>query len=299
VSEAARAGAKPVGDDTQRRASIAAAAVAGIRRFALLPEVTLRIVDIVSKDSGDAADLHRAISTDPALCLRLLKVANSAFYGLPRPITSIDRAVVLLGGEAIRNIALAASLGRMISDGDGEFSARSLWRHSLAVAAAAQDVAKAVGSDDPGEAFLAGLLHDIGFMVQMQYDRKRLVQALTMAAAGDQPLVEIEDEIFGANHQDFGRELCRQWQLPESIGEVLWEHHEVTQPRDEPMMLAHVVRAAEGFAERCGLVFSGHAASDDFHFKSVATLGLREATLETIIGSLVEQTQELQRVLSR
>ena len=110
-------------------AAIIDSAIKGISHIATLPEITLKIIELVEDPSSTAQDLHGIISNDPALCSRILKVVNSAFYGLPRQIGSINRAIVLLGLNAVKNIAIAASLTKLFRGGDlhQNFSARDLW----------------------------------------------------------------------------------------------------------------------------------------------------------------------------
>ena len=121
---------------TQDQAAVATAVVKNISHIATLPEITLRIIELVEDPSSTAQDLHKVIANDPALCSRILKVVNSAFYGLPRQIGSINRAIVLLGLNAVKNIAIAASLTKLFRGGDlcPKFSARDLWIHSIATA---------------------------------------------------------------------------------------------------------------------------------------------------------------------
>ena len=138
-------------------------ALKGISHIATLPEITLRIIELVEDPSSTAQDLNNIISNDPALCSRILKVVNSAFYGLPRQIGSINRAIVLLGLNAVKNIAIAASLTKLFRGGDlcPHFSARKLWIHSIAVAAGSKLLCDELNLGLPDEAFLAGLARDI------------------------------------------------------------------------------------------------------------------------------------------
>src|SRR5690606_17201396 len=119
-------------------------------------------------------------------------------------VTSVERAVTVLGGQAIKTIALAASFGRLIRvhAADSTSPARDLWMHSLAVAAGARAIAEAAALADVEEVFLAGLLHDIGFIVQLQYRPEGFAALLRLRSAGEQPRLDIEDDVFGANHQD-------------------------------------------------------------------------------------------------
>jgi len=119
-------------------------AIASIGDIATLPEVTIKIIEIVEDPKSTVKDLHGVIKNDPALSVKILKVVNSAFYGLPGHVASVDRAIILLGLSAVKNISIAASIarlfkGRRISE---QFSAGDLWRHSVGVAVAARALAK-------------------------------------------------------------------------------------------------------------------------------------------------------------
>src|SRR5437016_10740336 len=127
-----------------------------VSSIATLPEITAKIIATVEDPKSTPAHLHKIVAHDPALVTRILKVVNSAFYGLPGQIASIERAIVLLGLNAIKNIAVAASLGQLfrgvkLCEG---FSARDLWLHCVGVGVAARDLAKAMHMPLADEAFL-------------------------------------------------------------------------------------------------------------------------------------------------
>ncbi|MBK7406500.1 MAG: HDOD domain-containing protein [Phycisphaerales bacterium] len=218
--------------NTQNRDQLVSSAIREISHIATLPEVTLKIIELVEDPKSTATDLHKVIAGDPALSSRILKVVNSSFYGLPGQIASINRAIVLLGLNAVKNIAIAASLAKLFRGGDvtARFSAKSLWDHSNACAATCKiitDVLK-IGLSD--EAFLAGLMHDIGVMVEMQYDRQKLIQVVESIGVNSQgvPLIdmlEAEEQAFGANHQHFGSALCEKWKFPRCLSLVTGHHH--------------------------------------------------------------------------
>src|SRR3954447_25004072 len=145
-------------------------AIKKITAIATLPEVTSKIIEIVEDPKSTAAALHKIVAHDPALVSRILKVVNSAFYGLPGQIGSIERAIVLLGLNAVKNIAVAASLGQLfrgvkLCEG---FTAKDLWKHCIAVGVTARELAKQSHPTIAEEAFLAGMIHDIGVLVSLQ-----------------------------------------------------------------------------------------------------------------------------------
>src|SRR5262245_3973147 len=206
---------------SQEREQIVAGPIREISHSTTLPGNTLQARELRAGPQSTRQDLHKVISNDPALCTRILKVVNSSFYGLPGQIGSINRAIVMLGLNAVKNIAIAASLAKLFRGGDltPNFSAKSLWTHSVITAATAKMLSDRIGLSVSDEAFLSGLMHDIGIMVEMQWDRARLIEVIQKLGADSAgvPAVEmtgIEQEILGANHQHFGAGLCGKWKFP-------------------------------------------------------------------------------------
>src|SRR5260221_626673 len=139
-------------------------AVRKVTTIATLPQGTAKIIATVEDPKSSAAQLHKIVAHDPALVTRILKVVNSAFYGLPGQIGSVDRAIVLLGLNAVKNIAIAASLGQLFRGVKlcNGFTARDLWTHCIATGVAARELAKQANLPIAEEAFLAGMIHDVG-----------------------------------------------------------------------------------------------------------------------------------------
>src|SRR5947207_2452188 len=145
-------------------------AIKKVTSIATLPEVTARILKTVEDPKSTAASLHKIVSHDPALVTRILKVVNSAFYGLPGQIGSIERGIVLLGLNAVKNIAVAASLGQLfrgmkLCEG---FTAKDLWTHCITVGVVARALARQLKLQIADEAFLDGMIHDVGLLVSLQ-----------------------------------------------------------------------------------------------------------------------------------
>src|SRR5437762_528124 len=137
-------------------------AIKKVATISTLPEVTTRIIRTVEDPKSTASQLHQIVTHDPALVMRILKVVNSAFYGLPGQIASVERAIVLLGLNAVKNIAVAASLGQMFRGGklcEG-FAAKDLWTHCIAVGVSARELSKQLKLPLGEEALLAAMIHD-------------------------------------------------------------------------------------------------------------------------------------------
>lgn len=286
--------------------AIAEAAIKGISHIATLPKVTLKIIELVEDPSSTAQDLHNVISNDPALCSRILKVVNSAFYGLPRQIGSINRAIVLLGLNAVKNIAIAASLAKLFKGGEvsPKFNAKDLWTHSLASAACGKLIADELKLNLPDEAFLAGLMHDIGLMVALQSDRLKFVQVFdTLKTDKDgiplQDFREVERGIYGgADHEDFGRVLCDVWKFPKSFAYVTGHHHDPTELPENSRTLAWVVHIADRITADLKLGFRSDILDAAISAQAREALGLSLDSIEGVRRALPQAIKDVEATFS-
>jgi len=290
---------------TQDREQVVATAIREISHIATLPEITVKVVELVENPKSTAQDLHKVISTDPALCSRILKVVNSSFYGLPGQIGSINRAIVMLGLNAVKNIAIAASLAKLFRGGDltPTFSARHLWDHSNVTAASAKIIANQLKLGLADEAFLAGLIHDIGIMVEMQYDRNKLVEVLRRVGADAKGIpatdfIEAEQAIFGATHEDFGAGLCEKWKFPKSFSSVTGFHHKPMQLPAESRTLTAIIYVADRLAADSGQGFRQDLLNTTVGAEVLDTLKLSAEKLEEIRQQVVAQAKDATAILA-
>jgi putative nucleotidyltransferase with HDIG domain len=286
---------------TQDREQIVANAIREISHIATLPEITVKVVELVEDPKSTAQDLHKVISSDPALCSRILKVVNSSFYGLPGQIGSINRAIVMLGLNAVKNIAIAASLAKLFRGGDltPNFSARVLWTHSVATAAAAKVLCDKLGFAFSDEAFLSGLMHDIGLMVEMQFDRNRLVEVLQRVGASKDgvpsaDMLAIEEEVFGATHQHFGAGLCEKWKFPKSFTYVTGHHHKPLELPPENRTVACIVYVAERLIAQVAPTFRLDLPSTEIDPAVMESLKLSGDKLAEIRNSIPVQLMSVE-----
>ncbi len=290
---------------TPETQTVVDSAIKGISHIATLPEITLRIIELVEDPSSTAQDLHKVIANDPALCSRILKVVNSAFYGLPRQIGSINRAIVLLGLNAVKNIAIAASLTKLFRGGElcPRFSARELWIHSMASAAGSKLICDQLKLGLPDEAFLAGLIHDIGIMVEMQAARDKLLRVFDEMKfdADGTPLTnmcEIEQQVLGADHCAFGTGLCEAWKFPKSFSHVAGYHHDPMALPSGTRMLACVVHAADCLTAQLGMGFRGDIQDMEVSAEVCDELKMTRPQLEAIKLALPKIFEEVQSTFS-
>jgi putative nucleotidyltransferase with HDIG domain len=212
-----------------------------------LPEVATRIIETIHDPNSTAGDLHRIIAQDPALVSRILQRVNSSFYGRPNKIDSVERAIVLMGFDAVNTLAISATIGQVfkpinISD---DFTARDLWTHCIAVAAAARVMAKRVNKQIAEEAFLAGLLHDVGLLVEMQVCPDKLRKVCEIAKRGETSFSMAEYELIGCNHAEIGAALAKKWGFPDYAQAAADFHHTPALAEPEHRQMVALVYAAD------------------------------------------------------
>ncbi|WP_332741831.1 HDOD domain-containing protein [Hydrogenophaga sp.] len=196
-----------------------------------LPSAFIAAVELLSNDDASAASCIAAIERDQALTVRVLRLANSPFYGAQGQVSRIGDAVQMLGlrtvASALAAVSLRTALGSLRCK---EFCFTSYWRHTLCSAIAARELAQ-VASLDAGEAFLLGLLHDVGKVILAMTSPELESQALQLARSEGMAMHDAEQQLFGVTHAEVGAVVARQWNFPASFAEAIADHH---RPVDAP-----------------------------------------------------------------
>jgi len=204
-----------------------------------IPVLLARILAVVDGERTPARDLLEVMQRDQALTGRVLRLANSGFFGFSREVATLPRAVMILGFSAVRSLALGVKIWETMRGRDG-LSLTELWEHSALVGAAARLIARRVHAADPEEIFTAGLLHDVGRAVlNLRFPAEYAV----VSAASGVDLLERERAAFGVDHAQAGAWLAEAWSLPESIVEAAASHHQPITP-GTPLGAAVIVNLA-------------------------------------------------------
>jgi putative nucleotidyltransferase with HDIG domain len=223
--------------------------MAKVTALPALPQIVNRILESLNDENANIDSLSDIVAGDPAVSVRLLAAANSGIFG-GHKVASLRQAMMLLGIGRVRQITVATAIIDRYS-APPPFDSRRMWRHSLAVAICAQDLARFAGAD-PETAYMAGLLHDIGQLLLFVTDSVGYVEVLRATASGERDIVSCERELFGIDHAVVGRELARRWNLPETIATAIGGHHEIGADSPETE-LADVVHVAEGLSHALDL----------------------------------------------
>ncbi|MEM9690186.1 MAG: HDOD domain-containing protein [Pseudomonadota bacterium] len=265
-------------------------ALSRLNSIATLPEVAQEVMRVADDPESTADDLKRLISSDAVLTARVLKVVNSSFYGLPGEVDSIHQAVVILGMNAVRSIAVASSFGKIFRNTqvNDTFDARDIWQNATVVACAGKLISSRARLDDE-LCFLLGMLHDIGLVLEVQFARDEFIRVIERhKEQPDTPFVQIERELIGASHQEFGQALCRKWQFPEMIQRVVGAHHEPERLDGEARRYAMVLAISDVLASEIGAGFLIPAPEGGVPRAYTEDLGLSADDIGEILKELPE-----------
>lgn len=194
--------------------------------IAAMPQVVYKIIELTGTTATAAQEIDRAISIDPGFSSKVLMLANSAFYALPRKVTSIREAATFIGFKAIRRLAMTIGCFDMFvgKSDSGSLRRRAWWRHSVDSAHCARAIATFVGDVDPDDAYACSLLHDVGksFMDRQSGGGYAQVEALV---AGGMEALNAEREVFGCSHADVAAAAASRWGFPDVLVEAVGQHH--------------------------------------------------------------------------
>ena len=225
-----------------------------VQNLISMPEVLLRVNRLIDDPTSTSVDVGRVITQDPGLTARLLRIANSSYYGPGRRIDTVSRAVTQMGMRQLRDLVLATAAASVFQGIPNTVIAMDdFWRHSIYCALAASHLAKLSGMPNHDGLFVAGLLHDVGQLILFHRYPAESHQALLLAVSDPAvPSVhEAERRIFDFDHMQVGCELIRHWKLPENLQQcVAYHHHPMRAPSHrKEVAIVHLANAIAGLIE--------------------------------------------------
>lgn len=254
--------------------------LACLRELPPAPRTMTAIWEVLDRPTSTARALSDVLQQDAALSARVLRLANSAYFGLPRPASDVRAACVLLGFDSVRAMAIGVSTLDALSAGVKQaLDLDRFWRHSLGAATAAQLLARHAGISDAGGAFCAGILHDVGKLVLATLSSERY-RALDTGGPAD---LAAEVRIFGADHGEVGGWLAARWHFPGHIQESIRSHHEDPAKMGRFASLVHV---ADRLAHRAAPDGQDAAERPEPAAGAIARLGLDQEALRLVEAGL-------------
>ncbi len=218
--------------------------IGNLSNLPTLPQVSMQLMALINDQTSSAPDVTAVVSQDISLSAKILRLANSAFYGIPRTVTNINSAVVILGMKVIQTLVLSLTVFDMFPADNGNFDRKSFWRHCLECGFLARLLSERVVFKrvDPDDAFCAGLLHDIGKIVMEQYLHEDFQTSLLYSTASGLSPFEAEKKKLSYTHADVSQLLISEWELPAALQQSIVLHHDPDQAQHsrETVFLVHL-----------------------------------------------------------
>lgn len=238
--------------------------IAAVEKMPAFPKSVQRILELSRDIDCSPKELVAVIEKDPVMTMKLLRVLNSAYYSFPKQITSVNQAVVYLGLNTIKNMALSfAAIGVLPHSNGAGFDMQRYLQHSLATASLARLVALKfrVKDADPADCYIAGLLHDFGKVVFAQFMTDEFRQVLHKSEEEAIPLYLAEQAVIGSDHTVVGAMLVEKWQFPSGIAGLILEHH---RPPDTAEGVGVCLFIANQISKHLGLGTHGGQVAEPF-----------------------------------
>lgn len=258
----------------------------GLVALPTLPLVASRLLEAIANPETYSEEIARIVALDPALTARTLRLANSDFYGFPRKVGSVELAVVVLGAPTVRDLVLSAAVFQTIGAGGAELTA--LWNHSMATGVAARELASRAGYRLAGEAYAAGVLHDIGKVVLRQSFPERFEGVVALARDQRLSIAEAERGVLGSDHAEVGGWLAERWGLPADLVEAIACHHRPERAVVNPE-LSNLTHLANALAERMGHPWPQGTEPHPLHPAAWQKIEPGESRRAALLATLVPQ----------
>jgi HD-like signal output (HDOD) protein len=258
-----------------------------------MPEVLVKLNDVIARPDAAAADVAKVVGADPAVSTNILRIVNSAYYGLQVRVSSVSLAISVMGFNMTKKVALKAAVFSSFAkrrEKIQHFDPSVFWRHAVFVGVAARTLAQrspAFAQMHPEDAYIAGLLHDIGKIILMEKAAPRYLASLRKAVQQNRPEVEVEREDFGFSHADIGSVLAVKWSLPEDLAIAIRYHHA---PAKDPFhrSLSSLIHLANHLAWRAGNPSTVGTPGSALQPEVFAEVGVDAAAVDALVPQITE-----------
>ena len=269
--------------------------MSGGGEFALLGQ----ILELANDEDVVLEHFGRVVAQSPSLAVKIVKVANSALYGMEGRITRLERAVLILGVRAVASIASSVlATGRMRGVQLGSLRSDALWLHSLEVGACAELTARCLGLPHEAEAYLAGLLHDMGLLEMQEAHGKRWVEVFERSTRDNLPLEVLEQEAFGTTHAALLASKAQEWGFPEKLRDAIGGHHQPDLAPETARGITTMVRVAHILVAEPTGGWKDAPTNAEADTAVLTDLGLGEDDIADIRTTLAERLKNLTSVFA-
>jgi putative nucleotidyltransferase with HDIG domain len=268
-------------------------------KLSSVPLVYTRLNEAINSPRSSVGYMSTIISQDPALSARLLHIVNSAFFGFPRKIDTISRAVIVVGTQQLRDLALATSVIKSFKRIPEKFlTIESFWKHSVATGTAARTIATLVREQNVEQFFVAGILHDVGRLIILEKVPEKAEEIFQRVNTSGEMVHEAERHVLGFDHAAVGSALVQAWRLPLSFEQIIGHHHSPGLATRYNVETA-IVHIADIMAHAMQIGSSGEQSVPAIDEDAWESLGLSLDVLPRLIDLVDRQSNEVfERFLS-
>jgi putative nucleotidyltransferase with HDIG domain len=273
--------------------------VARIDDLPTLPRTVLKITELVNNPRTSAKDIARIITDDQVLTARLLKLVNSSFYGFPQRISTVNTAIVLLGFDAIRSLLLTTSVFDLFAGRNkkSKQDQEKFWDHSLGCAVGAKVIGNYLRHDKIEELFVAGLLHDIGKIVEMLYLPDEFAKVVATINKTNILMLTAEEKVLGYDHADIGKLLAGKWNLPIKLVQVIAHHHQPA-AAGSFIMEASIVHLADILCRALNMGYGGDNKIPPLDKSAWSSLKIKAESIELIMETMQDEYNDIRSFIS-
>jgi putative nucleotidyltransferase with HDIG domain len=273
--------------------------VARIDDLPTLPRTVLKITELVNNPRSSAKDIARIITDDQVLTARLLKLVNSSFYGFPQRISTVNTAIVLLGFDAIRSLLLTTSVFDLFAGRNkkSKQDQEKFWDHSLGCAVGAKVIGNYLRHDKIEELFVAGLLHDIGKIVEMLYLPDEFAKVVATINKTNILMLTAEEKVLGYDHSDIGKLLAGKWNLPIKLVQVIAHHHQPA-AAGSFIMEASIVHLADILCRALNMGYGGDNKIPPLDKSAWSSLKIKAESIELIMETMQDEYNDIRSFIS-
>ncbi|MCP4268341.1 MAG: HDOD domain-containing protein [Candidatus Brocadiaceae bacterium] len=266
--------------------------VSKVRNMPPLPQSTTQILKITKDDKSSSKELANVFERDPTLAVNILKLSNSPAYGFTSKISTINQAVVCLGLDTLKSIVLTSATHEMLNKGIPAYSLGEgmLWTHSISSATCARIIAQRIEYKDSEEAYIAGLLLDIGKIILSSFAEKEFSEVSERVRKGKVPFNIAEQELLGFGHAQVGGRIIKKWNLPPALVEAVEYHHQPNKSVTNKS-LTYIVHLADAISCMLGIGLGSDGLQYIFEENTLDILGLNKANVESIMSELADKIQ--------
>ncbi|MCK4791464.1 MAG: HDOD domain-containing protein [Desulfobacteraceae bacterium] len=262
-----------------------------------IKQVVTKLVEIINDPDSGAKELKDVIDKDPPLSARLLKRANSAYYGYRRKIHAIQDAIVCVGFNTVRELAISQKVSEVFQDNSSYegYSRPALWEHSFAVALCSK-LTYTKEFRQPGEnIYVAGLLHDLGIIAEDQFLQNEFRLALQESKRNRQNLPDTEKKTLGFNHSDIGREIADSWEFPYELVKAIGSHHDPEKAEDQSKRVILTLYISDYICQRneIGYCDAPYKKDERLYYKCLKELGIKGMAMNLIVEDVQKEISDL------